>query len=455
MKWYFLLIVLSLCLGCRKQFLSPKPDSSIINPTTIDDLQNLLDNSRIVNRTPGLGVLSGDEYYYETKAAFLAAPQIERNAYIWAPEIYDSPEGDDWAIIYNQIFIANTVLDVMKTIEEKEGISKNGRQVAGHAYFVRGFAFYNLLTVFSKSYDRQSSDNDLGIPLKLDPIVENSVQRSTVEASYRQAISDIKQAATLLSDIKPTANRNRPSKSAIYALLSRIYLSMQQYDDALSYADSCLLLTNKLIDYNSISTEAEIPFNVINEENICNYTLPNYNAVLCYAGYYDIKVDSVLYGLYDANDLRKYIFFKIDPESELPSLKPSLNGAVGYTAYSGLGTDEVYLNKAECLARKGKNNEAITLVNTLLSKRYKTNTFQPYTPGDNALDIVLLERRKELVFRGIRWIDLKRLNLGPSKTTLKRVLENESYSLLPNSKLYVLPIPYREISTTGIQQNER
>jgi len=56
--------------------------------------------------------------------------------------------------------------------------------------------------------------------------------------------------------------------------------------------------------------------------------------------------------------------------------------------------------------------EAMFELNALLSKRWTTGTFTNLEATDpaQALNIILLERRKELLFRGLRWIDIKRFN---------------------------------------------
>jgi len=73
-----------------------------------------------------------------------------------------------------------------------------------------------------------------------------------------------------------------------------------------------------------------------------------------------------------------------------------------------------------------------------------------------ALEVILRERRKELIFRGLRWYDLKRLNLSAAtSTTLSRTVAGQTYSLLPNSNAYVFPIPLDVIERGGLEQNPR
>ncbi len=174
-----------------------------------------------------------------------------------------------------------------------------------------------------------------------------------------------------------------------------------------------------------------------------------------------IAVDPVLIGLYETNDLRLSIFFGKNALNNL-NVKRGYIGAGIYT-FTGLATDEVMLIKAECLARKGNFNSAMDVLNQLLVKRYKidpitkksTYVDQTAVSIDDALNKVLIERRKELVWRGLRWHDLKRLNKEGANITLKRNVGGTEYLLPPNSPLYIFPIPDDEIALSGIKQNIR
>jgi hypothetical protein len=126
--------------------------------------------------------------------------------------------------------------------------------------------------------------------------------------------------------------------------------------------------------------------------------------------------------------------------------------------FSGIANDEVYLNRAEARVRNGNVNGALEDINALLVKRWRTGTFTPIIETNAAalLNIILAERRKELLFRGNRWTDLRRLNKDVNLSkTLSRALNGIEYTLPPNDERYVYPIPFQEISISGIVQNPR
>ena len=118
----------------------------------------------------------------------------------------------------------------------------------------------------------------------------------------------------------------------------------------------------------------------------------------------------------------------------------------------------MFLIAAECAARNGDVDKSLTFLNTLLETRWQAGTFVPFEAPDaeSALGLILEERRKELIFRGIRWSDLRRLNRDPRfAKPIQRNIEGESITLEANSSNYLLPIPPLEIQISGIAQNPR
>lgn len=93
----------------------------------------------------------------------------------------------------------------------------------------------------------------------------------------------------------------------------------------------------------------------------------------------------------------------------------------------------------------------------LLQRRYKTGTYIPYTytTQEALLQFILTERRKELIFRGLRWTDLRRLNKEEAEITLTRNINGAVFQLLPNDKRYVLLIPDDALEGSAIVQNLR
>src|SRR5690606_6733477 len=203
--------------------------------------------------------------------------------------------------------------------------------------------------------------------------------------------------------------KTRPGKPAAFGMIAKTYLSMQQYDSAGIYVGKCLALYDSLLNFNTeVDVKAPSPFSRFNKEVI--FHAVSYRSTILGPAY--AKVDSLLYKSYADNDLRKIAYFNANPGSDLGtySFKGDYDGAgtSGGFVFAGIVTDEMYLIRAECNARKGNVELALEDLNTLLENRFSA----PYTPivltdAKMTLKLILEERRKELLFRGTRWTDLR------------------------------------------------
>lgn len=448
------LFSLLLCWGIiscnKKDFLDEKPNSNVVVPTTLEDFQQLLDNEATLSLTPALGEISADNFYIMPNY-WQVLGKKEKNAYIWAADIYEG-EGKvaDWNTPYEQVLYANVVLDGLKNVAVTTGNQQQWNNLKGAALFIRAYAFYNLAQVFALPYKAETATTDLGIPLKLTPNVDEVVKRATLEETYTQILNDLLTAKDLLPDAI-TAYLNRPNKPAANALLSRVYLSMRNYEQAGAFADNCLELYHALIDYNTKELTSSRPFDRNNAETMYQSRFSETNVVKSNT---NCIVDTLLYSQYAVNDLRRSLFFTVNTTGKI-NFKNSYNqSAFGFT---GFATDEMYLTRAECRARAGNVAEAMSDLNTLLKQRWKTGTFIPYTAltATEALDTILIERRKEMPLRGVRWTDIRRLNLEKPTITPARILNNQSYTLPANSSRYALPIPPDAIVMGHYVQNNR
>lgn len=447
------LFLCSLLISCDKEYLEKINDKSLLVPSTMADFQALLDDNRnVMNLTPWIGEISSDNFY-AADAGYLAwNTELERSAYTWSTNPDATGNVSDWNTAYRQIFNTNIVLDGLPEVKGR-ATETELRHLRGSALFYRGYALYNLSQVFAAPYDAATANSDPGIPIRLSADVNLRPGRGTLADTYSQILKDIKEAADLLPG--QVAYKSRPSQAAAFALMARIALSMRNYEEALNYAEQCLAIHNNLIDYNTLNLNATRAFPVLlpngNEEVIYYSVMPGLSLFSSSLTY----VDSLLYKSYATNDLRKSAFFMSRGANKF-SFRGSYTGRT--ELFSGLATDEVYLIRAECQARKGNTQGALADLNTLLSKRWKRDTYVSMTASsaDEALNLVLTERRKELLIRGLRWSDLRRLNTDPRfAVTLQRKINSQTFTLPAQDKRYVLLIPDEEVTATGIAQNPR
>ncbi len=437
--------------GCGP-FLDAKPDKKLAVITTLEEAQSLLDNDTYMNmRMPSAGEMSADDYYISSADYEGWYSDPEKRTYTWERDHLFDPSSNDWFSIFRCVFWANTVLESIGPLDKQTNATATWNDIKGQALYYRARSFLDGSFIWAKAYDPATAQEDLGLPLRLDPDFNMPSIRSSVKETYDRIVQDLEEAITLLP-IAPV-HRMRPSRPAAYALLARTYLAMRMYDEAGLYADSCLRLYSDLMDYNDINAvniDGAFPFGRFNDEvlTVGSMYMPGllYNNVA--------KIDTLLYGSYDANDLRKEAFFQENGD-----------GSVGFKGsydewaalFTSVATDEVYLIRAESHARAARVGEAMEDLNTLLAKRWRAGTFVPLVAADanEALDIILNERRKELLMRGLRWMDIKRLNIEGRNIVLTRKIGEREYVLPPNDLRYALPIPEDVIVMSGMTQNPR
>lgn len=459
MKQRYILLLLWLTgslLSCNKKaFLDKIPNTSLVIPQTLADLQALMDEDSRMNVSPYMPLLTAEEYYMET-AFYNSLMPVYRNCYTWKKDIYEGKRGIlDWNTPYTQVFYANVVLEKLNGITITGSNEREWKRVKGCALFFKANAFYNLLTTFSMPYDAATSAKDPGIVLRFSSDMNEKYSRSSVQQGYTQLLTDLEEAASLLQTTVDATARNRPSKPAAFALLARINLSMRRYEQAFHYADECLKIYKELFDYNGAATGV-FPFALLNPEVIWQgKTVTNEFNILSAVSSPSVVIEPALINLYSSGDLRRTYYYRTGGLGFI-----NINGSYNRSTlpFTGLAVDEVYLVRAETYARAGKKEEALADLNTLLQKRFSNaTTYVPVTASsaDEALGIILRERRKELVFRGLRFTDVRRLNKEGHAITLTRTVDGTTYTLPPNDPRYALPVPLEEVMLNGVTQNER
>ncbi|SEL57420.1 RagB/SusD family nutrient uptake outer membrane protein [Parapedobacter koreensis] len=454
-----LLITVILC-SCGEGFLDVKRDANQVVPATIADYAAILARDAMYHTSDDLAFLGADEYFVADYASLVSGSlytPFHKNAYVWADDVYEHQEIRDWNEAYEKILYANLALDVQR-IEPSPGETNQWNLVKGSALFHRAWNFYKLAQLFCPTYDPTTASTDLGVPLRLDYDVSTSYGRPSLAAVYDRILTDLHDASGLEWD--NGGNIFLPSKAAVHALLARVYLQMADYDRALEFADRVLEERGDLIDYNQLDTAVSSQYESVFQPHAAGNPAVIFiskKAVGGIIGPNRFDADTTLLKAFDANDLRLKVYFFNAPDGKRIFVGSYMGQGLA-NFFTGFSAEEAMLIKAECLARQGAVQQAMDVVYNLRLHRYKAGTLQPLTAGTpaEALQVVLMERRKELYMRGVRWEDLRRLNREPElATTLVRHIEGDRYELPPMDNKWVWPIPENEVSLNHLVQNAR
>ena len=446
----YYLTVAFISMSCYKEWLDVKPNKKMVVASNLEDVRALLDNTQIMNMyMPDIGEVGCDDYFVKDENWASAGSLIQyKNAYLWSSEIFEGETSASWNNIYQQIFYANLAIESLSKLPEQELKSPLGNNIHGSALFHRAWAYFQLAQIFCLPYDQSNADVQLGLPLRTQSDINLRLERSSLSETYNMILSDLNMAELLLPE-KQEKN-TRPSKASVFALKANYYLQLQDFVNALLYASKALEIYNSLIDYNEINPNQTFPFPQLNKEVIFHSAMIQANVFLPTT----LHIDTLLYRTYETNDLRRELFFWSFANNL--TFRGSYNANASF--FNGFSVDEMLLIKAECNARLGNSAIALSDFNHLQSFRYKSKLYTPITDisGKELIDLILLERRKQLLFRGRRWWDIRRLNKETDyQKVLVRNAEGKVYKLDPSSNQYSLPIPDDVIKLSGIKQNPR
>ncbi|WP_316736746.1 RagB/SusD family nutrient uptake outer membrane protein [Pedobacter aquatilis] len=437
-------------ISCKK-YLDLKSDARLVVPQTLNDLQGLLDDAALMNfmRSPSFGETSADDYFWP-EATINAASNLTRDIYFWRK--IDYRYQNDWSEAYLAIYNTNVCLEGLGGVERIPANAKSWDNIKGSALFYRSFYFFALTMQFGKAYDLSTSGQDLGIALRLQSNFNIPSTRSNVQACLERVISDAADAVQYLPELP--LSTTRPSKAAAYALLSRVYLYMRDYPNALKFSNESLKLQSSLMDFNSdpdvLGLDITVPFRRFNKETIF------YAELFPGMGLHSpssARIDSTLYSSYSTNDLRKRAYFRVNGGNQVFKGSYASNA---FTLFSGLAVDEMFLTRAESRAWTGDIVGAMADLNLLLKTRWRKEVV--YVPvvasgREEALGKIRLERRKELLMRNLRWPDIKRLNKEGANIIPTRLYKGQLYRLEVDAPYYALPLPIDIVEQSGIPQN--
>ena len=419
------------------------------------DYQGLLYNSFLLMEKSYLYPLyASDEVWTADGSVWQTNLNINAGyAYCWLPKIWtETQEDQDWANQYSIIY--NTNIVVNEVMSSEGGTDADKLKAYSEALVHRAHAYYTLVNIYAKQYDATTAATDPGVPVVLQSNFTASLKRVSVAGVYDQMVSDLQTALPNLA-ATPDVVTN-PSKAAVYAMLARVYLNERDFTKAGLYADSALQIKNTLLDLNAYAAApTTYPSKVNDPENILSKTATSAPGTLPFS--------NELMNLFDqVNDLRYTLFTKAGadiPASNFTNRGYYKHRLVNQGIYVGPKVPEIMLIKAECEARAGNTSSAVSILNALRKKRLLTSGYTDLTAADKdqALQLVITERRKELMGTGARWFDQRRLQKDNGFiTTVSRPFKGVTYTLAPGSNEYTFAIADKYILLNPeIEQNPR
>lgn len=347
-----------------------------------------------------------------------------------------------WKLFYRVINNANKVLEAYNQEGGLPGSIQTGYKVAGEAYALRGFSFFNLVQTWAKRYDAAGNNNQDGIIIKVTSAQE-ALPRSTVEECYQQILSDLDSSLIYLDKVtEAKVNKSHIDKFVVHGFKARVYLVMGKWQQAAEEAEYVINNSGAKLQADTYITKVNRHSDASNTEWLWALiakpdgsqggTLRAWHTFISNnnSSYNRNTPRAILNLLYDQipeSDVRKASWVP-DPYTnpvELPNNKAarkapwmsqkwiiddnSTQNTYRDVAYMRL--PEMYLIAAEGHARSGNDAKAQDHLYTLTHHRDPQYVKSTKT-GAALADEVILQRRIELWAEcGLRWHDLKRLDL--------------------------------------------
>lgn len=140
-----------------------------------------------------------------------------------------------WMSCYKMIYAANSNL---AGLQEETSTASEKNQLKGENYFLRAFFHLILCNLYAKPYSF-GRDNP-GIVLRIG--TDYSVtERATVGQCYDAIESDLKEAIRLMDPKTKRGDNGYASKEAAQALLSRVYLYEEKWQDCIDVCNDILV----------------------------------------------------------------------------------------------------------------------------------------------------------------------------------------------------------------------
>lgn len=428
-------------------------------------------------------VHAGDDYQYNNLGGSNRASFYYDMNYQTASEFSSSTSSSNvaWKSPYIVIGRANRIIAAAEggALSDAAEAKATIDQYAAEAKVLRALAHFDLVRIYGKPYTEDQGAS-LGVPLVTGVLESNAKPaRSTVAEVYTQVVKDLTEAISS----NALATETEPGYVSVWgakAILSRVYLNMGDYANALSVAEDIIKNSGAALWTRdqyfkawdaSTPNESEFLFRLNVAGSTDNNDLNGIGNLQGRDGYKEMVATKKFVDMLsaDANDVRNDMFLPATADKEVAvygTNKVFLNKLRGQggnlrnvTIVPIIRLSEVYLTAAECAFRNNDKTKAVEYLNDLVKNR--TTTEASLATVDNiTLERILIERRKELIGEGQRYFDALRNNETITRYTSEadkgwhKTLSKDAQSFNRDYFKAIAAIPQAEINANpNIKQN--
>ncbi|MDB4187081.1 RagB/SusD family nutrient uptake outer membrane protein [Flavobacteriaceae bacterium] len=389
-----------------------------------------------------------------------------------------------WRYLYRVVNLSNLVIDGLggdtATLD-----TDVARHTMGQAKAARGFAYYNLVHLFTDDIS-QLSKPVLPIYTSAD---QPEQPKSTVQAVFDQALADLLAAETLLADFSRTA-KIEFNQDIVRGLLAYTYGAMNNWPKTAEYAEMVvnagypIMTANEVAvmgdgdtvgGFNDVNSHPGIMWGIDITSSNELYSLGTWWGHMDYYSYAYAAVgnrksiDVSLYNEMADDDIRKkqFPFYPQYGGSYLiPVGKFYYKGAQegGFNGFSGpqLNIDsdshymriaEMYLLHAEASAENGQDAAARTSLKALLDLRVGDTTYLDALSGQALKDEISVQTRLELFGEGKSYFLMKRQRQSRTRGANWLDLVGETFSHSDDRLTYEIPQNELLFNTNYSEQN--
>lgn len=347
-----------------------------------------------------------------------------------------------WTSPYTSLYAVNAVMSGVSTSTGLSAALKT--QILAEMKVVRAFYYFNLVNLFG------------GVPLVLSTDYKTTgvLPRASVDSVYGQIMADLTDAQQHLSAAYPSGGHIRPNQLVATALLARVYLYRQQWQQAYDAANTVIgsgtysLVSDPDQVFLDGSTEAIWQLPATGPQQVTGEA----GEFVPRSGAPTFLVSSYLLNAFEPNDLRMKdwlgqsivngdtLYYPYKYKNVLPN-SPTTED------YMILRLAEQYLIRAEASAELGNGAAALADVNTVRARAGLGASTADPASQTAVLNAIMHERQIELFTEwGSRWFDLKRTGRAGA------VLSAEKTGWTTDAALYPIPITQLQ-DNVNLKQN--